>query len=502
IEKAVGRILKARKKNEKIRIFGDYDADGILATAIMYLALREINCDVDYHLPHRIEDGYGLHKGIIDEAAEDKVGLLITVDCGVTNIKEVDYANTKKIDVIVTDHHALTTDLPKAFAIINPRRLNEDSELVGAAVAFRLAEALLTEVKGNRDADKWLRWNADLAAIATVADCAPLFNENRTLVHFGLKTIAANKRPGLKVLFEISNTDPADCSSDDLGFRIAPRINAAGRVAHPEDAIKLLLSADGREARQYAENLQRMNNDRQKLTRNAVESAVSALGDSLLQNALIIHSSPNYHPGIIGLVAGRLTDKYGRPAIVCEERENIIVGSCRSIPEWHIARALSSHANLFERFGGHAQAAGFTALNKNWKEISKRLSALAHTELSGLDLRPKLLLDATLEPRDLNLKVWQELQILEPYGVGNEAPLFYLPSATIIETKKVGSTEAHLKMRVRVGSEELGAIFFGGGDFSSSLHIGDSVELAVGLEKHVWNGWANLELRIADIRCN
>lgn len=502
-EKAVERILEAKEKNEKVRIWGDYDADGVTATTLMFLALQEIGIEnVDFKLPHRVEDGYGLSKKVIEKCVEDGVQLLITVDCGVTNVEEIELANEKGMDVIVTDHHAVLKKIPEAVAVVNPKRLKNGPGIVGAVVAFRLGEGLIETVKGKSEADRWLRWNVDLAALATVADCANLQEENRALVHFGLKGMGkiCERRPGMKVLCELSKVDPEKMRGEDIGFRLAPRINAAGRVAHPEEAIKLLLAPNAREAREYAERLQKLNNDRQKLTRNAVESTVSALEGEIHKNSIIFHKSADFHAGIVGLVAGRLCEKFGRPAIVGEKREGVVVASCRSIAEWHVAEALAEIGDLLERFGGHRMAAGFTCKKENWDEVVKKLSAHAHEILEKVDLKPRLKMDAVLEAGDLSLKIWKELQKFEPFGVGNEAPVFYLPEGVVTESRQVGSTKAHLKMKIGIEGKELGAIFFGGGVFAKKLGVGTKCELAVTLEKHVWNGWADLELSIVDCK--
>lgn len=508
LHKAIARIRQAIRGREPIVVYGDFDADGVTSTVLMVQVLKALGAEVKPYIPHRVDEGYGLNAEALFKLRQDGTRLVITVDCGIRSVEEVNEGNAGGLDIIVTDHHALGPELPEAHAVINPKcegcRYSEPM-LAGVGVAFRLAEALLITAQGQPRQDGAPALQAedllDLVAIGTVADLAPLNKyENRMLVKRGLKVINELRRPGIRALAEVADLKPGRISAMNIGFAIGPRINAAGRLDSAMLAYDLLATEDDTEAYALARQLNTLNIERQDLTREAQEMIRSQLdAEPEFEAPLIFASDSRFRPGIVGLVAGRLAEEYYRPAIVMEEGETESRASCRSIPQFDITRALDECAALLVRHGGHAQAAGFTVINENIPLLKARLLEIAHSQLADQDLQPTLEIDAELAPDQISLMLAEELTLLEPTGHMNPVPIFATRGLRVVDSRFVGKENQHLKLRLRTPDGEiLDAIGFRLAELAPRK--GDSVDVAYTLDINEWNNTRSCQLNLQDIR--
>lgn len=510
MSRAIGRIRTALLKNERIAVYGDFDADGVTSTTLMTQALRALGANVTPYIPHRIDEGYGLNTPALLKLAERGITLVITVDCGIRSVDEVNDARSAGLDVIITDHHSLGDELPNAYAVINPKRTNASGDytypeemLAGVGVAYKVAEALaMTQAKNGRRGDTRkidLEALLDLVAIGTVADIMPLNRlENRAFVRRGIDILRQAKRPGIRALLKVAGVEPQDVNAGTIGFAIGPRINAAGRLDDAMTAYHLLAAETEESAQHYAQKLQDLNVKRQDLTREAQETIRAKLGE--MPYPLIFESDASLLPGIVGLVAGRLTEEYYLPSVIMELGEEESRASCRSVPGFDITAALDQCADLLVRHGGHALAAGFTVRNDNIDALKARLIDIATQQLYGQELKPRIEIDAVLNVHELNEELVKELALLEPTGNANRPPTFALMNAQVTEARTVGADNRHLKLRIaRAGLPPLDAIGFGLGDNSERLNNARA-DLAFQLEMNVWNGKSTLQLRLVDVR--
>lgn len=505
IHKAIGRIRQAIKGGERILVYGDFDADGVTSTALMVTGLRALGGKVDAYIPHRVDEGYGLNREALQEAVTKGYTLVVTVDCGVRAIDEALEARRLGLDLIITDHHSLGPELPDAYAVINCKRgTYPNTMLAGVGVAYKLIEALeyAGRANGGRrhqpvDLDSLL----DLVAIGTVADIMPLNElENRVLVRRGLQVINGAARPGVRALLEVSGVTPGTVNTGTIGFALGPRINAAGRLDSAMIAYQLLMAENPSEAAKLAQSLQDLNVRRQEITRAAQEKIREKMETTDTDGALIFASDPSFEPGIVGLVAGRLTEEYFLPAVILEEGEGESRASCRSIPQFDITAALDECADLLVRHGGHALAAGFTVENRNIPALRERLTHIARERLHGQTLTPTLEIDAVVDVHTLDEALHAELTQLEPTGSGNRQPVFSVHGVTITDARTVGRDDRHLKLKIaRAGQPALDAIGFGLGDWVGQVN-GTQVDLAFQLDMNEWNGRSNLQLRLQDVR--
>ncbi len=507
MEKAIKRTLKAIKKGEKICIFGDYDADGVTASVLLVSFLKEeFQAKIINYIPDREEEGYGLSKDALDFIKKKGVDLIITVDCGITNNQEIDYANEKGIDVIVLDHHNVLDEIPKALAIIDPKNPQEKKypfkELAGVGVAFKFLQAL--SEKSSKDKKEKLKWYLDLVAVGTIADCVPLINENRILVKFGLMVLSKTKRVGFKQLFQngkikINENDLP--TAEQVAFQIAPRINAAGRMGKAQIAYDLLMENDQVEASRLAVEIEKKNQERQKTTSDILKDVKNEIGKIKKIPKVIIKASPKWKIGIIGLSAGKLTEEYARPVILLQEKGNILRGSGRSIPGFNLVEAMGTQKKLLTRYGGHNQAAGLAMDKNNFNQFVEGFMKEAEKKITK-ELVKTLKAEIKIRFNEINHKLCQEISMLEPFGKENELPVLFLEKIKIIKKRLLGNGEKHLKLWVGKDdkSEVLEAIAFGLGQDSEGLKMGDEIDLLFCLEKNNWNGFNGLQLRVIDYR--
>ncbi len=488
-----------------IAVYGDYDVDGVTATAILAQTLNALGAEVCPYIPDREEEGYGLNPEALRTLAEAGVQLLITVDCGIRSLDEVALARSLGMAVIVTDHHHISAALPPADAVINPRR--EDSkysfrELAGAGVAFKLAQALLrTNAQVPLSTTRRVLPEndlLDLAALGTVADMVPLLGENRDLVRRGLVDINAGRRPGVAALIEVSGQQLGQVTAMLIGYTLAPRLNAAGRLSHASTALDLLMAADMSVALPLARELDTLNRERQQLTEQVQMMAQAEVGDVGVEQPLLFAVSSTFPPGVIGLAAGRLMEQFYRPAIVVEQGEEFSKGSARSIPEFHITEAFDSVSELLEQYGGHAAAAGFTVRTERLPALRERLLALAAERLGDLSLSPEIYVDAETPLHTLSWQLCEAFEALQPFGYGNLAPVLVSRYARVVSMRPVGADGRHLKLALGDANGRVwDAIAFRQGHWVGRLP--NTIDVAYTFERNEWNGNVRLQLNIKDI---
>jgi single-stranded-DNA-specific exonuclease len=476
---AVERIRAAIAAGKRICVHGDYDVDGICATVLAVLVLRELGADVEWHLPSRFDEGYGVSGNTLERLAEEGCGLVLTVDCGITAVDEVRRARELGLDVVVTDHHRPGDELPDC-PVVAAR------ELCGTGVAFKLGQALL-----GPDSEV-LRRHLDLVALATIADVVPLLGENRALTIAGLRTLARTQKPGLQALMKVAHIDPAAVDTGQVGFRLAPRINAAGRLGHPRAALELLLTGDADEARRLADKLEELNRDRQSVEDTILRAAIAQVEEwpeaKRRRKAYVVWGE-DWHEGVIGIVASRLVERYHRPVVLLAGGEGLWKGSGRSIASFDLHGALRECAEFLQRFGGHRAAAGLSILPEFIEPFADAFAMQAEGLLTHEDLVPTTVVDAVL-PRGakLTLDLCEELRRLAPFGLGNPEVTLLAPACELGELTTVGDGK-HLRFRVqRDGRDAGGAIAFGQGTQLDRFRRVGRYDVAFRLQENRWNG--------------
>jgi len=518
MRKAVDRIWRAIELKEKILIHGDYDADGVTSAAVLFKTLKALGAQVEVFIPHREIDGYGLNPANLNNFIIQSVKLFITVDCGISNAAEIDVLSAAGVDVIVTDHHEPPPELPRAFAILDPKVVSSGYPfpfLSGAGVAFKLAQALLRgerqvqspELKvkslelqkygGGEGFEKWL---LDIVAVGTVADVVPLIGENRILAKWGLVVLEKTRNVGLQKLLEIIGNKKLDAYT--IGFQIAPRLNAAGRMKHADAAFNLLVEEDETRASQLAADLQKNNSDRQRAIETALTSAKAKITDRLQEKVFFLFEE-GWPPGLIGLIAGKLCDELSRPVIAMTLCNGKVVGSGRSVDGFNITQGLQAVCQHFARFGGHAGACGFTLNSLEIKESFEiDLQNYAVGLLSQLDLTPTLSIDAELRLSDATFDLLNHLQGFEPHGEGNEKPLFLIKNLQIVSADAIGGELTHLRLRVKQDPPMVyKMLWFGHAkEWLPQIRVGDAVDAVCEVGVNEWNGNREVEFRIVDLR--
>lgn len=497
MKEAVSRINIALEKGQEIVIYGDYDADGVTATALLAEALREVGACVNVYFPDRFTEGYGLNHQAVELIAAEGTKLLITVDCGVRAIDEVVHATKLGLDVIITDHHIQGDALPGALALLNPHRSGTKypyEGLAGVGVAYKLAQAIFREKGMQSSKEEAL---LDFVAIGTVADMVPLKDENRALVKRGLAVINTSPRIGLKALINVSGYREGGIDSSAIGFGLGPRLNAAGRVQSALTAYELLVEKNPQKASAIAKELEQLNTKRKQLTLDVVERAIETFARRELEPLLLV-AEADFHEGVVGLAASRISDEYYRPAIVGKIGESHTRASARSIPGFNITAALEKCSDLLDRFGGHEAAAGFSVRNENLQALKKRLVVIAEQEMGEDELMPVIAIDSEAEFGELEERTMQFIDLLQPCGQGNDWPIFYTEQVRVRDSRLVGLDKSHLKMTLRKSSISFDAIAFRMGDIIERLP--EFIDIAYRLERNTYLGYESLQLNIVDIQ--
>jgi len=515
MEKAVARIEQAIQQRERILVYGDYDVDGITSTTLLVSVLQSLGGLVEYYLPHRLAEGYGLNKTALTEAKERGIGLIITVDCGISAQEEIEHAKNINLDVIITDHHHPGEVLPEALAVINPKR--EDciypfKELAGVGVAYKLAEALINHYSLENKLEMLASFR-ELVAIGTIADIVPIVYENRVLVKWGLEALHKTNRIGIQALKEIAGIDDREFSPHTIGFVIGPRLNALGRLCSddlPVDVpnaaylgVKLLSTTCREEALKIAGFLDQENKRRQLLESQITQMALEMIEKEWnpAKEKVIVLGGEDWHLGVIGIVASRLLERYYRPVILLNFKGELAKGSARSIKGFHLFHALGKCEDLLERYGGHELAAGLTVTRDNLPAFRERINLLADELLHEEDLIPSLPVDVDgVDLDNLSFELLEQLEALAPYGCENSQPVLVCRDSKLLEYRPVGSTNSHLKLKAATGRASIDGIAFGLGAYSTELSTQQAYDLLFSLEKNEWKGRTCLQLRVQDLK--
>jgi len=506
MKKAVKRILQAIDKKEKIVIYGDYDSDGIPGSVVLHDFFKKIGYEnFENYIPHRDKEGYGLNIEAVDKFAEEGAKLLITVDCGITDIDEVDRANDLGIDVIITDHHLPQENIPKAYVILNSKQEEDkypDDMLCGAGVAFKLIQALIKE-KDFELEEGWEKWLLDMVGISTIADMVPLRNENRALAYFGLKVLRKSRRPGIKTLLRKIKVNQQHLSETDISFMISPRINAASRMDVPFEAFRLLSTKDESLAEELSNHLNKINDQRKGVVASMVKEAKKKLEVRSFGTVIVI-GNPEWKPGVLGLAANSLSEEYQRPAFVWGREGSIqIKGSCRSDGSVNLVELMTSvKEEIFINVGGHAEAGGFSITHEKIHLLEENLIE-AYQRVKKDKKTDNLCVDAKMSLNDVNWNSCNEVEKLAPFGMANPQPTFLFENIEISDVQKFGKTKNHLRLNFKDSNNRLVSsigFFIGDKDFGFNLEPGKKINLVANLEKSVFRGFPELRLRIVDIQ--
>ncbi len=503
MDAAARRVAAAIAEGEPIAVYGDFDTDGVTAVTLLMQAIGAMGGDIRPYIPHRMREGYGLNIEAIEQLASEGVRVLITVDCGISNVREVAHAQERGIDVIVTDHHTPPPLLPEAFAVVNPKQPGcayPDKQLVGVGIAYKLVQALarLGVKMPLRGRDL-----LDVVALGTVTDMGPLNGENRVLVQAGLESINATQRPGIKALILVAGLVQGKISAGDISFMLGPRLNAAGRIDDALLSYQLLLADDFPAARVLADTLNQANRQRQELTKEIQVLARQQAQDLGKQsNPIVMLDSEDYPAGLVGLVAAKLVEELGRPVLMLERGPETSRGSARSIPGFNILEALTTCEDLFVRYGGHSAAAGFTIATERLPELEARLLEYAATHLPDEMLTPALEIDADVPLSTLSWALLEQIAVLEPFGQSNPQPVLLSRRVRVIGSRATGAEGQHLKLRLDdgAGGPSYDAIAFRLGQLAPHFAKPRVIDIAYTLEANEWNGSRNLQLNIKDLR--
>ena len=484
MEKGKKRIAQAIQNKEKIVVYADYDADGLCATAIMWETLFDLGADVMPYVPHRIKEGYGMSIEAISEMAKKGVKLIITVDQGVTAVKQVEHAKKLAIDVIITDHHVLPEKTPDPFALVH------STALCGAGVAWRFCWEIVKELKGEYE--EKLMQKLELAALATIADLVPLVGGSRTIVKFGLEKLTKTKRPGILALMRTSKVKGA-IGTYEIGHILAPRINAMGRLEHGLDSLRLICAKNQKQADELAKLLTKTNTKRQDLTIKAVESAFPMIE---AQTLIGVVSHESWHEGVIGLVASRLVEAHHRPMIAISKGQELSKGSARSIPGFNIIEAIRESSEFLVDAGGHPMAAGFTIKTEHIEIFKSRITKFAQRTITEEILVKKLDIECELDPEDITFENFKIIQSFQPYGMGNPSPYFVTKGMTVEDVRTVGQESKHLKLQL----DGFSAIAFNMGRFGAEIRPGYQLDVVYSPEEDKYANNRTLQLKIKDIK--
>ena len=500
MKKAVDRVYQAIKTKEKIVICGDYDTDGITSSAILLTIFEKLGAkNISIYIPDRELEGYGVSEKMVKKFVKEKVNLIITCDCGITNLKEIDLANQAGIEVIVTDHHCQGKELPNALAIVNPQVNREKypfKTLAGVGVAFKFIQALLSDsrckIENKESTEKWL---LDLVALGTVADYMPLLDENRILVKYGLIVLNKTTNLGIKSLVEKSGLELGKLNTGNITFQLSPRINSAARIKHADEALNMILAKNSFEADEFAEHLNTYNLTRQQLVEKTIRKIKSDIGEDPKERILVVLG--DWPKGVLGLCASRLLDKYSRPAIVLTQRNNEIIGSSRSLPNFNLHQALTLLKKYLIRFGGHPGAAGLTISPDKFEEFKKEILKIGKKQLKKQDLTSKIRIDAQVELDDIDWPLHEELIKFEPFGRDNWQPNLLLKNVYLKEKQMVGKNKQHCRLIIDQGKK---MIYFRANHKMEGIEIGDKLDIVFQLDVNQWNGTRELQMKVIDLK--
>jgi len=508
----IKRVDRAAERKEKVVVFADYDADGICGGVILTEILKSVGIEPDIYIPDRNKEGYGLNLRAIEEIAEKGVTLILTIDCGITDVEEVKLANKLGIDVIIVDHHEIPKKLPQALAIIDPKQKGDKypfKNLAATGVAFKVLQAFFRTKKIPVQKEKWL---LDLVAIATVTDSMLLLGENRTLVRYGLIVLSQTKRIGLRELMKIARVKPVfnpqtletNLNTYTLGFILGPRLNAASRIDHGTTAYKLLTATSEENAREVSLKLEQKNQERQRTTERILKEARNRVLNYSQKRKIIFEGDETWIAGIVGLVAQKLTDEFFLPCFIYQKLKDSSIGSARGVPGFNVVKALTACKKFLTEFGGHYGAAGFRILNKNLKDFHQAMEKYSSRELDIEEITPYLYIDTDIDINELNWVTFEQLEKMAPFGEGNPAPLFLLRGVKITEMKSVGNNDCHLKLSLEKetgkGTKRLKAIGFGLASFCDKIKLGERVDIVFEMIANEWNGTRELQLKIVDLK--
>ena len=502
---ATQRIFEAIKSNQKIYIYGDYDVDGITSVSLLYLALSELGANVDYYIPLR-DEGYGLNKEAIQTLKNENADLVISVDCGINSIEEINFANELNLDFIITDHHEITGDIPKALAVINPKRdenIYSFKYLAGVGTAFMLVYALYTQMNKLNDLEKYL----DIVAIGTVADIVPLVSDNRKFVKRGLKLLNTTKWIGIKQLLRKifpDNWDTKEYFAYDVGYIIAPIFNAAGRLEDAKQAVSLFVEEDGFKCLSIIDKLLENNIERKNIQKKILEMSIAEIEKKQLYNKnLILVANKSFHHGVIGIVASKILDKYYKPTIIMEIKENegVATASCRSIDGVNIVECLNSVSDILVKYGGHSGAAGFTIKIENIKEFYERIDKYIEENFDKNFFIKTIKIENILAPYKINYEFLKELEILEPYGAKNHTPIFVFRNCQYENLRFTRNSTEHLMLDIKKdGYYFKNCIFFGGGDYYDTISSSKNIDIAFKLKLEIFKDRYMCKLQLEDIK--
>lgn len=506
MKRAVKRIIQAAEKDERVAIYGDYDADGVTSSSIMTELFKALGLKGQVYLPDREKEGYGLNNDAIDWLKNKKIDLIVTTDCGISNKKEIDYAISEGIDVVVFDHHTVPEEFPKKYIIVNPKQKDDTypfKDFCAAGIIFKLAEAFYRHEPDHlkvKNKEAFLKWLLDLAAIGTVADCMPLLNENRTLVTYGLAVMNKSRRLGLKKMLEKAGSK-GKLDAYHIGFVIAPRINAAGRIDHANSGYKLLNARTERDAESYAIKIESTNKERQDITAKIYNQACSKITEETLKKKILIVRGEDWPIGVLGIVAGRLTQSYSRPVIVMSSMDGKkYTGSGRGPKQFNLIAAIGKCKNLLEEYGGHKQAAGMGVLDENFEKFKEKMEAIADKELTEKDLVKTIDIDLKLNLSDINWKLFDEIKKMEPFGQANPEPVFAVKNVKLTQKTRVGRAQQHLKCSFKDDEgNKISAVGFNLGEKGEEVKRNNVVNFAGVLNVNEWNGNRELQIRLIDI---
>ena len=497
MEQAVDRILMAIDKKEKVIIYGDYDVDGITSITVIKKFLKERGLDVGYYIPNRLDEGYGLNKEAVEKIANEGYTLIITVDCGISGIEEIKYAYEKGMEVIVTDHHEPLEELPKCVAVIDCKRKDNKypfKNLAGCGVVFKLTQAISQKL--NLDEKEYLKY-LDIVCVGTISDIVPLVDENRVIAKLGLKLVEQTRNPGLKALLVASGYK--EVNSNTVSFGIAPRINACGRIGKEEEALKLFLTENIVEAGNITDKLNKYNRERQEIEKRIFEEALSKIEKQHLdQNNVIVVGSENWHHGVIGIVASKITELYFKPSILICFEGNEGKGSGRSIPGFDLHEALCESSEYLEKYGGHEMAVGLSLKKENFQKFADKFEEIAkkdHTE----EIESVINIDEEITLKDVNIETVESLKALEPFGEANKLPVFIYKNLKIDSIRAL-SEGKHLKLTLKDGNTIINGIGFNMGKYAEEFRISDKIDVLGVLEINSFNGRDTIQINMRDIR--